>query len=123
MRRSHMKRVSDKAGMASIVFDRGRNDYLCYWYNGANGGNRLLGQAHAPTASQAIDWGRARTPKVRIRMGDAKTYWAGRGAAPAGFAGVWSENSGTDKEHGLNLSEPDGGGGAAKGPACSAENP
>jgi hypothetical protein len=118
-----MNRVSDKAGMAWIVFDHGRNDYLCYWYNGPNGGNCLLGQAHAPTASQAVDWGRARTPKVRIRMGDAETYWAGSGAAPEGFAGLWSENSGTDKEHGLNLSEPVGGGGPAKGPACPPENP
>jgi hypothetical protein len=90
-----MKRAIDNIGTAWIVFDRGKNEYLCNWYNGPDGGNRLLGQGRAATASLGVDWGRERTPNVRVRMGDAKTYWAGPGVAPDGFAGIWAETSGT----------------------------
>jgi hypothetical protein len=84
-------------GTAWLVFNDATNDYLCYWYRGANGADRLVEHGHATSAARAVAWGRARTPWIRIRMGDAKTYWAGNSAAPEGFAGLWSEDPPMDE--------------------------
>ena len=77
-------------GPVWIVVDRVTDDYFCYCYTGMEGG-RLVEQGRADTAAAAVDWGRARTPRVRIRMNDARTYWAGEGAVPAGYAGRWDD--------------------------------
>jgi cytidine deaminase len=79
-------------GTAWIVVDRLQGDYPCYWYTGSQGG-RLVEQARADTAAAAVEWGRARTPRVRIRMSDARTYWAGAGDVPDGYAGRWDEKA------------------------------
>ena len=76
-------------GAVWIVVDPVKDDYPCYWYTGAEGG-RLMEQTRVGTAAAAVEWGRARTPQVRIRMKDARTYWAGEGAVPGGYAGRWT---------------------------------
>jgi hypothetical protein len=75
-------------GTAWIIVDVVQGDYLCYWYIGDQE-DRLVEHVRASTAAAAADWGRGRTPRVRIRMGDGRTYWAGSGM-PEGYAGRWS---------------------------------
>lgn len=77
------------SGTVWIVVDRDNDDYPSYWYTGAEGG-RLVEQGRAATAAAAVEWGRARTPRVRIRMSDGRTYWAGDGDVPEGYAGRWA---------------------------------
>jgi hypothetical protein len=77
-------------GTAWLVADLGQGDYLCYWYAGPSDG-LLVGQARAATASEAVAWGRLRTPRVRIRTTDACSYWAGTAPRPEGFSNSWFE--------------------------------
>jgi hypothetical protein len=88
MRRHGQPRQGD--GTAWLVVDRVAGDYLCYWYTGTGDG-RLAERARAATAEDAIAWGRQRTPRVRIRTADARSYWAGITPRPQGFAHIWGE--------------------------------
>jgi hypothetical protein len=87
MRRHRRRRHGE--GTAWLVADRVRHDYLCYWYAGTNDGH-LVEQSRAGTAVDAVAWGRERTPRVRIRTGAARTYWAGTAPRPAGFVESWT---------------------------------
>jgi hypothetical protein len=62
------------------------------WYAGT-GEAHLLEHALVASAEDAIAWGRDRTPRVRIRTADARTYWAGTTAAPEGFAHTWTHDA------------------------------
>ena len=70
MRRHRRPRHGD--GTASLVADRAKGDYLCYWYTGT-GDARLVEHARAASAEEAIAWGRDRTARVRIRTAEART--------------------------------------------------
>ena len=78
-------------GTAWLVADRAHGDFSCGWYVGA-GGDRLAERARAGTAAEAVAWGRLRTTRVRIRTGDACSYWAGTAPRPDGFTENWSEH-------------------------------
>ncbi|HSS10516.1 MAG TPA: hypothetical protein VLL25_11560 [Acidimicrobiales bacterium] len=80
-------------GTAWLVADPDQGDYLCYWYAGPSDG-LLVGQARAATATEAVAWGRLRTPRVRIRTTDACAYWAGTAPRPEGFSNSWSDPDG-----------------------------
>jgi len=88
MRRHRRPRHGD--GTASLVADRAKGDYLCYWYTGT-GDARLVEHARAASAEDAIAWGRDRTARVRIRTAEARTYWAGTAPTPEGFAHTWTK--------------------------------
>ena len=75
-------------GTAWLVADLARGDYVCHWYTGPND-ERLVEQARATTAADAVAWGRVRSTRVRIRTADAATYWAGTAPKPAGFRDSW----------------------------------
>lgn len=87
---SRLRRAQPGAGVVWLVSDRLDDGYLCYWYGGAND-SHLLERTRAPSAADAIAWGRERTPRVRIRTGQARTYWAGSGPAPDGFVDRWGD--------------------------------
>lgn len=78
-------------GTAWLVFDAGGDfhQYQCYWYGGSCG-DHLLEHTRAATAADAVRWATARTARVRIRLSDLRTYWAGTGPSPGGFAGTWA---------------------------------
>ena len=80
----------DGEGTAWLAADRLRDDYFCCWYGGPNDA-RLLEQARAPNAAAAVAWGAHRTPRVRIRTNEGRTYWAGTAPRPAGFSHTWTE--------------------------------
>jgi hypothetical protein len=77
-------------GTAWLVVDRCDGDYLCYWYAGADDAH-LVEWARARTRADALAWGRQRTPRVRIRTAEARTYWAGTGPRPQGFTRSWTD--------------------------------
>jgi hypothetical protein len=88
-----MSREAIKAmgtGTAWLVANRIDGGFFCYWYVGKTG-DHLRERARAATAAAAVRWGRDRTQRVRIRMLDARTYWAGGGPLPNGYAGRWSD--------------------------------
>lgn len=89
MRRHRRPRHGD--GTAWLVADRARGDYLCYWYTGT-GDAHLVEHARAASAEDAIAWGRDRTPRVRIRTAEARSYWAGTIPTPEGFAHTWTQS-------------------------------
>ena len=91
MRRLRRPRYGD--GTVWLVVDQDKGDFLCYWYSGS-GGDHLVDQAREPSAEEAIAWGHQRTPRVRIRTADARTYWAGTAPPPEGFAHRWSRTVG-----------------------------
>ena len=97
MRRRRTARRGD--GTAWLVADGSRGDYLCYWYVGQHG-DRLAESAHAPTATDAVGWGRLRATSVRIRTGDTRTYWAGSAPRPDGFSETWTEPAPTEEPNG-----------------------
>lgn len=76
-------------GTVWVVVDQVNGDYLCYWYAGLTD-NDLVEHARAATADDAVEWGRQRTPRVRIRTADNCTYWAGTVPSPAGLTLTWS---------------------------------
>ena len=82
-------------GTAWLVLDMAKEDYSCSWYTGTNDG-RLVEHARIPTASDAVAWGRSRTPRVRIRTADARTYWAGTAPRPEGFSHTWTDSDTTN---------------------------
>jgi hypothetical protein len=86
MTRRHEARRGE--GTAWLVADGGRHDFVCYWYNGPSG-DRLADHARVATAAEAVAWGRGRTPRVRIRMADGLTYWAGTATRPRTFSHSW----------------------------------
>jgi cytidine deaminase len=87
MRRHPKSRRGD--GTAWLVVDRRTGDYDCSWYAGADDG-WLVEQARVASASDAVAWGLLRTPRVRIRTADARTFWAGTAPRPEGFSETWT---------------------------------
>ncbi|MHB8505225.1 MAG: hypothetical protein ACYDEN_05825, partial [Acidimicrobiales bacterium] len=73
------------------MFDAGDDlyRYQCYWFGGRGEGH-VLEHARVPTDVEAVAWGLARTPSVRIRLPDHRTYWAGSAPNPGGFFGTWA---------------------------------
>ena len=88
MSRNHAPRRGD--GTVWLVADRLQDDYLCYWYVGRKG-DHLAESTRQPTASQALDWGRLRSGRVRIRTAAARTYWAGTESRPESLSHDWPE--------------------------------
>lgn len=89
-------------GTAWLVVDRSNGEYLCYWYAGTNDGHPVE-RARVASAADAVAWGRRRSPSVRIRTGDSRTYWAGTAPRPGGFDHTWTDHhpdrgSGSDLE-------------------------
>ncbi|MEY2570059.1 MAG: hypothetical protein QOE63_409, partial [Acidimicrobiaceae bacterium] len=62
-------------GAVSIVKD-GDDGYRCSWYAGA-ASEDLIECARVPSTTDAVSWGRARTPRVQLRMSSTEVYWAG----------------------------------------------
>lgn len=89
-RRSDSRARSAGQGSAWLIFDAGGDlyRYQCYWFGGSCD-DHLLEHARVRTATDAVTWARARTPRARIRLPDHRTYWAGTGQQPPGFAGTW----------------------------------
>ena len=77
-------------GTAWLVADGRTGGFHCYWYVG-RAGDRLVEQAHVSSASEAVAWGRERTPHVRIHTAEGRTYWAGTAPRPRGLAHSWAE--------------------------------
>jgi hypothetical protein len=75
-------------GIASLVFDAAADGYHCYWLVGPSA-DHLIEQAQVATASEAVSWAAARTPRARLRSPDHQTRWAGTDPTPGGFAGTW----------------------------------
>jgi hypothetical protein len=90
MRRHGPPRQGD--GTAWLVVDRITGDYHCYWYTGT-ADDRLVEYARAASAEEAVAWGRQRTPLVRIRTPDARTFWAGTAPRPEGFVRTWTQDT------------------------------
>jgi hypothetical protein len=84
---SAVKRI-EGTGTAWLVADRTRGDYLCQWFGGS-ADDSLLERGRATSAQGAVSWGRSRTPRVRIRTGTGRTYWAGSAAQPEGITDAW----------------------------------
>jgi hypothetical protein len=123
MRRQRRPRHGD--GTAWLVVDRVNGDYLCYWYTGTGEGH-LVEHARAASAEEAVAWGRRRTPRVRIRTADARTYWAGTAPAPERFTNSWSGSPGPDvvcAPHNEAGSLPTGVGGGTPGLGPSNPSP
>ena len=76
------------AGTVWLVADRRDGTYLCYWYSGLTDG-RLGEHARVANATDAVAWGRARTPRVRIRDVDGRSAWAGTAPQPHGITHTW----------------------------------
>ena len=77
-------------GSAWLVADRLTDKFDCYWYTGAND-IQLVEQTSASIASEAVTWGRAHTPRVRIRTRDGQSQWAGSGVRPDTFTVTWDD--------------------------------
>ena len=84
------RQASRGEGTAWLLEDTARHDFVCAWYIGTSDGH-LAEQERVPTSQEALAWGRARTPRVRIYIA-AQTYWAGAAPRPEGFARTWLEN-------------------------------
>ena len=82
------------AGIASLVVDPANADYRCYWYAG-KADDHLIEKARAANASDAVAWGRRRTPRVRIRTPNGRTSWAGTAPRPQGFDYTWDDKDTT----------------------------
>lgn len=100
-------------GTACLVVDRSNGGQLCYCYDGTNDGHPVE-RARVAGAADAVAWGRLRSPSVRIRTGDSRTYWAGTAPRPGGFDHTWTDQhpdrrSGSDLEAGLGPVGPTGG--------------
>jgi hypothetical protein len=93
--------------MVSLLYDASRQTYLSYWFIGKSE-DQLIEQARTPDATAAVEWGRARTPRVRIRMPDQRTYWAGTDPAPAGFAGIWMPQAAAPSAADARMGDGDG---------------
>jgi hypothetical protein len=76
-------------GTAWLVHDAARDCYHCYWLVGRPN-DHVIERATEPSAADAVEWAGSRTPRARIRLADHRTYWAGTGPAPPGFAGIWT---------------------------------
>ena len=74
-------------GIAELVFNKDAGVYHCYWL--ADAPTTIWGDAQVATAAEAVAWAAARTPRARIRLPDHRTYRAGTGPNPGGFAGIW----------------------------------
>jgi hypothetical protein len=78
-------------GTAWLVADRSNGHFNCYWYTGTNDG-QLIERADAATTEDAVAWGRARSPRVRIRTRDGEAQWAGTETRPETFAVGWNDS-------------------------------
>ena len=79
-------------GTAWLVHDAARDCYHCHWLVGPST-DHLIERAMHPSAADAVEWAGVRTPRARIRLADHRTYWAGTGPTPPGFAGIWAPAS------------------------------
>jgi hypothetical protein len=86
MRKRHAARPGE--GTAWLIADRLSDSVQCYWYAGVSGG-QLVEQDFAANATEAVAWGRLRTPRVRIRTRDGETQWAGTEPRPSTYAASW----------------------------------
>lgn len=98
-RRFGTRRSKDPAawvgqGTAWLVYDAARDCYHCYWLVGRPN-EHPIERSTEPSAADAVVWARARTPRARIRLADHRTYWAGTDPTPPGFAGTWTQDSGS----------------------------
>ena len=84
------RRARRDRGTVWLVADRLRGDYACYRYVGRNG-DHLAESARQDTTAHALEWGRARAGRVRIRTTEARTYWAGTAPRPDGLSYSWPE--------------------------------
>ena len=76
-------------GAAWLVADRGDPaGFHCYWYTG-RAEDHMVEHAHVVGETDAVAWGRARTPRVRIRTADTRSAWAGSAPRPAGIEFTW----------------------------------
>ncbi|MEY2459990.1 MAG: hypothetical protein QOG30_1820, partial [Acidimicrobiaceae bacterium] len=75
-------------GSVWLIADRLTDKFDCYWYTGAHD-DQLVDQSGAGTATEAVTWGRARTPRVRIRTRDGRSQWAGTAPRPDTFTTTW----------------------------------
>ena len=98
MRRRRLARPGE--GTAWLVSDGVTDGYLCYWYAGTDD-CELRESARVESAVDAVMWGRQRTPRVRIRTDEARTYWAGTQSAPVGFTHLW-----IDRESASDVATP-----------------
>ena len=55
--------------------------------------------ARIPTASDAVAWGRSRTPRVRIRTADIRMSRAGTAPRPEGFSHTWTDSDTTNADN------------------------
>ena len=85
-------------GTAHLVYDQAADVYQCYWFGGRST-DHLLEHTEVATAADAVAWAEARTPRARIRLPDHRTYWAGTGPSPGGFAGIWKPSASTADIH------------------------
>lgn len=67
-----------------MAYDDYKNKWSSYWDLLPDGPPTLLEQgAEWTSASEAVTWGRARTPRVLIRLkGEGEYRWAGAGDPP-----------------------------------------
>ena len=93
MSRNRREHPGTGTGTAWLVADRAHGDYLCYWYGGKHDDD-VVEQARAASAGLAVAWGRQRTPRVRIRTAEARTFWAGTARAPRGITLTWRDEAG-----------------------------
>ena len=83
----HKARTGD--GAAWLVSDRAEPaGFHCYWYTG-RAEDHLAEHEHVVGETDAVAWGRARTPRVRIRTADTHSAWAGSAPRPAGIDLTW----------------------------------
>jgi cytidine deaminase len=76
-------------GTVWLVADRRDGQYGCYWYTGPSDG-RLDEHARVDNVTDAVAWGRARSPRVRIRDVEGRSSWAGTAARPYGINRDWN---------------------------------
>jgi hypothetical protein len=83
----HKPRTGD--GTAWLVADGAEpTGFNCYWFTG-RAEDHMVEHAHLVGATAAVAWGRGRTPRVRIRTADTRSWWAGSAPRPAGIALTW----------------------------------
>lgn len=87
-RRRPARRPNLATGTVWLAFDAGDGlyRYRCDWFGGPVDGH-LLEQAGVAAQADAAARGLERSPSVRIRLPDHRTYWAGLVPDPGALAG------------------------------------
>lgn len=77
-------------GSVRLVFDAGDELYRwqCHWFGGPVEAH-LLEHARGLTESDEGTWGSDRSPRVRVRLPDHCSSWAGPAPDPGALAGTW----------------------------------